>query len=196
GDDGVVPGHRAGDPLQAGLVDGPRHHVRRPRGGADDDQELDLGHREHELSRDRDGLADPVARAGPYQTEVLDVERDRRLGLGIPALRERQRQLLLGLDRPVPDQLEDGALAAFLHVRCARLMAATARSISSALITSGGTRPTVRSSVALTITPSSKHLNCSPLATGSRNTTARISPRPRTSSTPSSPVSSLARSSP
>src|SRR5205823_1808472 len=132
----------------------------------------------------------------PHQAQLLDVPGDSRLGRRIAPLDQGLGELLLGLHGALPDQLEDGPLAALLHARWARFMAATARSISSAVITRGGTRRIVWSSVALTITPSSRHRDWSSLATGSVNTTACIRPRPRTSWTPSSSPSSPASSSP
>src|SRR5262249_14284206 len=142
-------------------------------------------HREHQLADQREGRADAVAVPGPDQAQLLDVARHRGLSRGQAERRECGGELLLGVEWALPDQLQDSPLPGpFHHGAWARFSAAAARSISSAVMTSGGTRRTVSSSTALTITPSARQRDWKSLATGCSKTQACIRPRPRTSLTP------------
>src|SRR5438105_473987 len=110
-DDGVVARQGAHHAGQLAFVDGARNEVGAARVGVDHGQELDGLDPSHVLSEDHRA----VAALGADQTQLLDVTRHRRLG-GLQALaRERVSQLLLGVDRPRPDQVQDRDLPLLLQ---------------------------------------------------------------------------------
>src|SRR5262249_16413230 len=140
---------------------------------------------------DRRNYSVPAPR--PDEAQLLYVSGDGGLRGCEAALGQRLDEVELGFDGPLAYQLEDGPLPVLLQYSTlpagvlARFIAATARSISSADITSGGTRRTVSSSTALTTPPAARQRHWNSLATGVSKPTACISPLPRTVFTPSSP---------
>src|SRR5207253_738838 len=118
---------------------------------------LDYLDREDELA-DQAGRA-PVAAARPDQPELLDVARYGGLRCAHAAASERRRDLVLRVDRTPVDQLEDRAVALGLGGRhpATFCITACALSISSAVMISGGTSRTERSSTASTMRPASSH---------------------------------------
>src|SRR6266571_1183411 len=124
----------------------------------------------------------------------MDVARYGRLGGLEPAPGERGGDVLLSVSGAAIHELEDGLVALVLarlrlpaHAVApfmADSIAAWARSISSAVMISGGTKRTVWSSTALTTRPASRQACWNGFAFGSSNCTARIRPSPRDSWAP------------
>src|SRR5579859_306682 len=188
GDDRVVARHRARDARKGGLVDAASHHVRGPGRGSDHRHGLDQLDRQDQLPNQPRVAA--VALARPDQSELMDVSRDRGLGDAQAAPRQGGGDVLLRVSHATADEIQDRLLALVLGAnrgpahRTASLRMAWARSISAAVMISGGTNRTVWSSTALTTRPASRHACWSGLARGSANSMACIRPLPRTSLAP------------
>src|SRR5581483_11849673 len=181
-DDRVVAGDGARDPGKRRLVDPPRDEVRGAGRGADHGQRAHHLDRQHELAHERGRAA--VAVAGTHQAELVDVARDRRLRRRHALACQRRRDVVLGLRRAPTHEVEDRLLPLVLLHFAASRSTACARSISRAVMMSGGTSRIVWSSTAFTTTPASRHACCSAFARGASNSTACISPSPRTSMPP------------
>src|SRR5713101_1739138 len=184
GDDRVVARHRAGEARQSGLVNAAGHQVGGARWG------LDHRHRRNQLDGENElanqGRGDAVAGAGPDQSELLDVTRDRGLRRAQPAPRQPFGDLLLRVHRASVDEGEDGSVPFFLggcHFRTSCIVR-WARSMCSAVTIRGGTKRIEWSSTALTTSRASRQACWNALARGSANSTACMRPRPRTSLPP------------
>src|SRR5216684_3993927 len=187
GDDRVVAGHGAGDAGECGLVDTPRHEVGGSGRGPDHRHRLDELDRQHELADECYGAAVTLSRAD--QPELLYVSGDGRLGGAHSAARERLSDVLLCVGRAAVHQVENRVVAPGFgrgHDAAAFRIVECARSIWPLSMISGGTRRTVLSSTALTITPASRHACWKAFASGCSNSNACMSPRPRTSLAPRS----------
>src|SRR5258708_12567686 len=185
-EDRVVTGHRAGDSRQSRLVNAPGDEVRRSRGGLDHREVLHDLDGKDELAHERGGAA--ITPAGPDQTQLLDVSRDRRLGCTHPAAGERRRDVLLRVRRAAIHHLEDGVVALAFGRRhgIALRIIECARSISALPMISGGTRRIEFSSTALTIRPASSHDCSNAFPRGPPTSNASLKPSPRTSLAPRS----------
>src|SRR5665811_2136915 len=156
GDDRVVARHGAGDARERSLVDAPRDKVRGARRGPDHGHGLDKLNRQHELANQGSGA--PVTADGTDKAELLDVARDRRLRGPQATAGKRLGQLLLGVYSASIDQREDRLVALSFgggHPRTLCIVA-WARSISAAVMISGGTRRIEFSSTALMMRPASR----------------------------------------
>ena len=156
--DRVVAGDGAGDAGQRSLVDAPRDEVSGARRSPDHGHRLDELDRQHQLADE--GRRAAVAAHRTDEAELLNVTRDGRLRRPQATSRERLSQLLLGVDPAAVHERKDRLVALSLgrgHPTSSTLcMIPCARSISSAVMISGGTRRIEFSSTALMISPASR----------------------------------------
>src|SRR5258708_16547235 len=144
------------------------------------------------------------------QPQLADVPADGGLRDRVVEAAQLPDQLLLGMDGPAFDQIQDGALPVGLVAdhqlacggagvlggagtwpmtrssTCSRM--AMARSTSGLPMISGGTIRITRSPMALTSRPCSRAPASTALAMSRSSTIAAISPEPRTSATQSKPA--------